>query len=781
MEGSHNQNDQGLRRSPRKKTTQSQSMQLPAFQQDSVVSKSVTTKKNGSSAQVRSRLLKQTKSSCGTSKPSTGLREIDLPYTSDVDELQTAISSAQKSRPSRKRSEIDAVVSSLDLLSLAQRSGNVDTDSRKCVPKSKAKPAKHYTSRFVLKEANCVDDYSDAGEDDDEDTDLSGFIVDDDAELSYHGTDEDSENDHKATPPARPRRRLQRGRRRVIDSESDKENDSQSELANALKNLRVGTERRTNPRGSPQELIDLTASSPVTSKAESFRPNHVDEEPFSGHSGSPRDNDTRQSSDLPSLFDSLLRLSPPKSSKPSVDAAQSNVSRERSMKGNAKTVDVLERPRTPTRARTPPQLKSPSKLLSPSKRQDNKRSPHRQSTDAFWDLHTINDWVDVNSPKKAPVDSPQKNPLAKFAIWSDDDDMAGYSSSNSSNPSPCVSPTKRLTSPEKKARAAHFAEKKRKKAARDAFDAIKEDLAQDLIIYLDNNVTEGKLNRMSAPTGGVGIIWSKTLRTTAGRANYSRKTEISIAPSPPVSRRGSSSSELIDLTGDLVRISPTKKKVRHHANIELAAKVIDREDRLVNTVSHEFCHLADYMISDVLKDPHGASFFAWSKKVIACLQRTITGDPRATISATPTTNNNTVQTQDLVLGIRPSWQHCAITTKHNYEIDWKYLWVCVGKAELSTQGCGSEHGRHSKSLDPEIMRCGKCRGRLEQVRPKPRKASPMKKNNNNMNTLLDSPRKNLSRTSSSSSDNDSQKNPSSSSGSIAGKLGAMVDVIELSD
>ena len=41
-------------------------------------------------------------------------------------------------------------------------------------------------------------------------------------------------------------------------------------------------------------------------------------------------------------------------------------------------------------------------------------------------------------------------------------------------------------------------------------------------------------------------------------------------------------------------------------------------------------------------------------------------------------------------------------------------------------GCGAEYGRHSKSIDAERHRCGKCKGLLRQVRPTPRVGSPRK-------------------------------------------------------
>lgn len=55
-----------------------------------------------------------------------------------------------------------------------------------------------------------------------------------------------------------------------------------------------------------------------------------------------------------------------------------------------------------------------------------------------------------------------------------------------------------------------------------------------------------------------------------------------------------------------------------------------------------------------------------------------------------------------------------VTTKHAYEIEYKYVWEC--------KDCGVEYGRHSKSVDTERVRCGVqgCGGGLVQVRPVPR-------------------------------------------------------------
>jgi len=55
-----------------------------------------------------------------------------------------------------------------------------------------------------------------------------------------------------------------------------------------------------------------------------------------------------------------------------------------------------------------------------------------------------------------------------------------------------------------------------------------------------------------------------------------------------------------------------------------------------------------------------------------------------------------------------------VTTKHSYQIDYKYIWQC------SSEECLAEFKRHSKSIDPGRHTCGSCRSRLVQVRPVPR-------------------------------------------------------------
>ncbi|KAI9052538.1 hypothetical protein LZ554_003881 [Drepanopeziza brunnea f. sp. 'monogermtubi'] len=263
----------------------------------------------------------------------------------------------------------------------------------------------------------------------------------------------------------------------------------------------------------------------------------------------------------------------------------------------------------------------PRKLQSPKKELLRiPATPHRQSMDNFWKQDVVNDWNDEYSPLK--VLQPKPNPLPKEHLY----------------------PKK---SPGKLDREA--------KEAKKAFSQTKHALADSFLTELDAKITNGEIARLAASTGGVKIIWSKKLNTTAGRANWKRET---VKPAP-----GSTDVKLIH---------------RHHATIELAEKVIDDEGRLLNVLAHEFCHLANFMVSGIKTNPHGKEFKAWAAK---CSRHF--GD-----------------------------RGIEVTTKHSYSIDYKYVWECVN--------CSTEFKRHSKSIDPSRHQCGSCRSKLVQTKPVPR-------------------------------------------------------------
>lgn len=293
-----------------------------------------------------------------------------------------------------------------------------------------------------------------------------------------------------------------------------------------------------------------------------------------------------------------------------------------------------------TRFATPPgspQIK-PRGLVSPKKKPPRIPStPHRPSMDSFWRQDVINDWNDEYSPQKVLKSLPAFYPH----------------STTSFNPQ-LLDP--QLSSPRKRS---PIKSDRLTKAEKKSFSEKKHALAEAFLLELDVTATNGEIGRLAEKTGGVKVVWSKKLNSTAGRAMWKRETLSSVCN--PVRSNGT--------------IRPAH---RHHATIELAEKVIDDENRLLNTIAHEFCHLATFMIDNMKTNPHGKEFKAWGAKVTSLFAHR---------------------------GIH-------VSTKHNYQIDYKYVWEC--------ENCGLEFKRHSKSIDPQFQRCGSCKSRIFQTRPAPR-------------------------------------------------------------
>ncbi|KAI9738195.1 MAG: hypothetical protein M1834_008693 [Cirrosporium novae-zelandiae] len=233
--------------------------------------------------------------------------------------------------------------------------------------------------------------------------------------------------------------------------------------------------------------------------------------------------------------------------------------------------------------------------------------------------------------------------------------------------SPSEPPRRRNQSPSKSPIKA--AEKSAAKARKE-FDEQKQEIANAFLKELDEKVGAGKVSEMSTSTGGVRIIWNKKLNTTAGRANWKKEV------------RGSKSSASIHSSAD-----PTPE-TRHYCTIELATKVITTTPQLLNVLAHEYCHLATFVISGIKNSPHGPAFKSWGNKCSS-----IFAD-----------------------------REIVVTTKHSYEIEYKYIWEC--------KDCGIEFKRHSKSIDPRRHTCGSCKGALIQTKPVPRERKECKSKGN---------------------------------------------------
>ncbi|EED17647.1 SprT family metallopeptidase, putative [Talaromyces stipitatus ATCC 10500] len=309
---------------------------------------------------------------------------------------------------------------------------------------------------------------------------------------------------------------------------------------------------------------------------------------------------------------------------------------------------------------TPPCSPSKDTRLSPSKMTPRiPPSPHRQSSDAFWSQELTNAWNDQWSPPKPKTKSKAlERVLAlndKGSFSTDADSVTMGKASSVDTPAKSLSKTA--------LKKAELAEKKTAAARKKEFNDKKTSLAMNFLLELDMATTGGRVNELAQPTGGIKIEWKKTLRRTAGRATWKVVT---------------------------IRKPDGRFTFVHHALIELAEHIIDDEFRLLNTMAHEYCHLANNVISGVRHQPHGPSFKEWGRKCVEAMKQ------------------------------HPVYKRYPIevTTHHTYEIDYKYRWICTD--------CGYQYGRHSKSIDPSRVRCGHCKGPLLQTQPKPRNASAKK-------------------------------------------------------
>ncbi|KAF1956803.1 hypothetical protein CC80DRAFT_593498 [Byssothecium circinans] len=470
---------------------------------------------------------------------------------------------------------------------------------------------------------------------------------------------EDSDDEDEDEEPVVTVRRGQRGaqaRRRIISSSEDE--DSEEEEVVKLQ-LRTSSQKPVSEMPPPPP--------PLSSLRPPFRKGHSQISNWAQEVI-----DLTDSPEPPSSF----VLPPPIKARTASFAASSRPTTSGSNDAGA----MLHFSPTPTKQRsprkappisrptTPPARLSPSKLVSPSKK--NPQIPHapalRPSIDAFWDPEVVNDWNDKHSPSK-PLLSPRKQKLFKQLEMQMEGIRLSDSESDASIPSPTTSPKKKQgrpqnPSPTKKSSKTtsdtstpNVADAR---AQRKDFAARKHAIAEAFLTELDNTITNGHIATLSHSTGGIKLIWSRTLKTTAGRANW-RREQIRLRTGP--------------LPSDL------KTEIRHHCSIELAEKVIDDEERLYNVLAHEYCHLTTFMISEVRNNPHGAEFKSWGARVTSAFRHS---------------------------------RGVEVTTKHSYKIEYKYVWECIA--------CGYEFKRHSKSVDPVRHSCGRCKGKLVQTKPTPR-------------------------------------------------------------
>lgn len=177
------------------------------------------------------------------------------------------------------------------------------------------------------------------------------------------------------------------------------------------------------------------------------------------------------------------------------------------------------------------------------------------------------------------------------------------------------------------------------------FHANKEVVSQRLLQYFDDIVLHGRLG------SAVTIRWNNRLSRTAGLTCMKKQQSSGVRT----------------------------------AVIELSTKVLDEPERLYNTLAHELCHAAAWIIDNCARPPHGREFKAWTS-------------------------------------VFHKWDRAlVITTCHEYKIRYRYAYVCTE--------CNHEYGRHSKSIDISRHVCGKCKSslRLEDRKPSSSRKTPLKR------------------------------------------------------
>ncbi|KAL3880125.1 hypothetical protein ACJMK2_032393 [Sinanodonta woodiana] len=175
-----------------------------------------------------------------------------------------------------------------------------------------------------------------------------------------------------------------------------------------------------------------------------------------------------------------------------------------------------------------------------------------------------------------------------------------------------------------------------------AFKKYKEELSSKLLRLFNETVFDGQL------PSDLPVIWNKRLLRTAGYCAY--------------------------------KYSASNSEAKRSARIELSTKVCDSAERVRDTLIHEMCHAAVWLLNGA-KDGHGPYWKYWAKKANMA-------HPEIPVVA-----------------------RC-----HNYSISTKYIYRCTK--------CGYSVGRHSKSLDTEKKVCGYCHGNFELLSNKSTTSTP---------------------------------------------------------
>ncbi|GAA57272.1 acidic repeat-containing protein [Clonorchis sinensis] len=175
------------------------------------------------------------------------------------------------------------------------------------------------------------------------------------------------------------------------------------------------------------------------------------------------------------------------------------------------------------------------------------------------------------------------------------------------------------------------------------FKANRVELANRLFRIFNEKVFEKRL------PDDLSVVWNTRLLRTAGQCKYLRR-------------------EVIPRVGE--------KTITRIAQIELSPKVCTSAERVRDTLLHEVCHAAVWIL-DGVNDGHGSRWRRWANRAMQV------------------------------------WPDIPVVSVcHAYTIETKFTYRCTG--------CGACINRHSKSIDTEKQICGRCRSRFELLINTPR-------------------------------------------------------------
>ena len=338
-------------------------------------------------------------------------------------------------------------------------------------------------------------------------------------------------------------------------------------------------------------------------------------------------------------------------------------------------------------------------------------SPWKPDNKEFWDPEVNFAWIDKHSPAKPTQPPGTSRKVRPDAAGAGARGLGGgpklepgvgvggvggaFPSAFSTTEDDAEQQRKRSSSPAKA--------KREQREARKAFDETKDAVARAFLAELDEKITGGRLGRLTEASGGLRTKWSNTLQTTAGRAHWKCRT---------VTRKEEAAGAGAE--------AEAGREQQHEAHIELASKVLTNESVLLNTVAHEFCHLAVFSEYTPRKTPRNFySSFPFSSLSLSLSQHLLTipplvlhHDPHDKQARKPAAHGAEFKAFGRRCGAAFGHRGIEVTTRHSYDIEYKFAWRCGD--------CLTEVHRHSRSVDPRKHRCGRCRGSLAQIRPVPR-------------------------------------------------------------